>query len=738
MNNNGFCSIYNLVGCQGNSRTFASKILVRDTLLVFLHLFHTLTAVHIHNFRRNKMSNWTPRHSVYLSRILDDVIGTQEMVEIRRDFCKLEDCISYVNSGCSYYFTGSRAEGLDLPGSDNDTMRDINEDHHIVVAEHEFALQRRHREELFLMVIDNVHPAFAMLRCICPAIMPCINDALNSIDDSYFLSSYLFVNNHLHKCGHSNLRVQGPSIEHPKNVLSDTEQDVVFSIYCPFWPNTASEWVSRARSNGWPSKEAINKIVEFGFHLVPIGYPRSDKNMLEWRISFSVAEKFLVWSFNHIQIQMYGLMKLILKEFIKTNCSAENFVLCSYFIKTFLFWKFEETDKTFWRAENFRECLKYLLTEFHKLLGHGILKHYFISSFNLLEVKLTRIAQLELLQLFDMAAEYDIKIIGQCKSLKEVWTKFVERHSHESSCADCSRNLSIVYFLNQTTCMVKKVNHFLREIVYRPGHDRDLECRILDVLDTSAFSPTTSLLYLTVRSCRLVSIVSGCTDLRKSNKYIYGLMQLYNVLGADIATGKIWTAILFLAKADHNMVLRTINKFLSSIPPYCMYHGHRYERDYDTNILYASMFIDTKLNLYQIAKRAWLFHFCVIDRTVIGNLPAALQIEVLNAELNQPVDISPFTCAYYLQLLSYHGLRQFDNRNRAVCHLVEVAETPKQYNCECVQSRAYNVAGHCLLFIGETMRAREMFIKSCEVMANFKGPASNYYNSARYYLQNCF
>ena len=129
---------------------------------------------------------------------------------------------------------------------------------------------------------------------------------------------------------------------------------------------------------------------------------------------FFYRRKYLVWSFNHVQMQMYAILKLILKEFIKVNCSAENNVLCSYFIKTFLFWKFEGTDKHFWRTENFRTCLKYLLTEFH----------YFIPSFNLLEVKLTQHAQLELLQLWDIVTQYDIKIIEQCRTLKQVWREF--------------------------------------------------------------------------------------------------------------------------------------------------------------------------------------------------------------------------------------------------------------------------------------------------------------------------
>ena len=37
---------------------------------------------------------------------------------------------------------------------------------------------------------------------------------------------------------------------------------------------------------------------------------------------FSVAERTLVWSYNHIQMQCYAVMKLILKEFINPHCRS--------------------------------------------------------------------------------------------------------------------------------------------------------------------------------------------------------------------------------------------------------------------------------------------------------------------------------------------------------------------------------------------------------------------------------
>ena len=79
-----------------------------------------------------------------------------------------------------------------------------------------------------------------------------------------------------------NLNIQGPSVEHPKKGPHGIETDIVYCIYCSFWPRAAVEWVRRTRLHNWPEISIINKIVDFGFHLVPVGHPHSPRKMMEW------------------------------------------------------------------------------------------------------------------------------------------------------------------------------------------------------------------------------------------------------------------------------------------------------------------------------------------------------------------------------------------------------------------------------------------------------------------------
>ena len=345
------------------------------------------------------MSGWTEDRSALLSLLLDNVTGSQEVVANRQDFCRLSDCTSLNTSKC--YYTGSKAEGLDLPGSDKDFMIDINDAFNMKVV------QSLHQSPatfpycvFFFLCTENTPPGFALLRSTTPVFDYILNGAIQSKYGQHYLSSSLMAQtlfpyiNQYHSLDVPAIITktarQGPSFEH-WTFLNDPEEagtDMVPSIHCAFWPDSAKEWIKRPRPFGWPMPNDVSSIINFGCHLVAIGHPHSETSSMEWRISFSVAERILVWSFNHIQIQCYALMKIILKEFIKENCTPHNQVLCSYFIKTFLFWKYETKDKSFWQKKNFRECIKYLLIEFHLCLNEGVIRHFFFPRFNLLSVKL--------------------------------------------------------------------------------------------------------------------------------------------------------------------------------------------------------------------------------------------------------------------------------------------------------------------------------------------------------------
>ena len=338
------------------------------------------------------MASWTPERSSLLSMLLDDVVGTQDIVEIRKDFCRVYECFFSkpdIRRHAPLLYTGSKSEGLNLPGSDEDFMVDLSHALSIKVIQSGQDVPQDLWSSVYLMCTENIHPGFVLLRQV-KTFNHLLIQVSQDINGVLYLSSNMFLDFFQSSRGDDNkditrdmtLTRQGPSVEHSGEYRREHEQgtDVVPCIPCAFWPHTAQEWLERPRNFGWPTPRDISKIHASGFHLVGVGHPNSKTKTEEWRISFSLAERTLVWSFNHVQIQCYAVLKIILKEFIKLRCRPQNYVLCSYFVKTFLFWKFESTNLQFWNSSNFRACVKYLLVEFTKDIQGAVLRHYFFPD----------------------------------------------------------------------------------------------------------------------------------------------------------------------------------------------------------------------------------------------------------------------------------------------------------------------------------------------------------------------
>lgn len=147
-------------------------------------------------------------------------------------------------------------------------------------------------------------------------------------------------------------------VYHKKGIL-----DIAICFHSKSWITQAQQWITRS-NNSWPEYDVKQFIVPHGVLFVPKGVQGSTKEEYEWRISFSVGEKLLIYSFTHTQLLCYALMKILLKEVINTDLNCKE-LLCSYFLKTILFWICEELPITMWipanLISNFMRCVKRLI-----------------------------------------------------------------------------------------------------------------------------------------------------------------------------------------------------------------------------------------------------------------------------------------------------------------------------------------------------------------------------------------
>ena len=121
------------------------------------------------------MASWTPIHSRILSLLLDQVVGTQYMIAIRQDYCKIYDCIisNTTRTPKNTYFTGSKSEGLNILGSDRDFMKEINNEYSMKVIQ---SLNERDEASphcTFFASTENVHPGFVLLKEVRGSVVEC-------------------------------------------------------------------------------------------------------------------------------------------------------------------------------------------------------------------------------------------------------------------------------------------------------------------------------------------------------------------------------------------------------------------------------------------------------------------------------------------------------------------------------------------------------------------------------------
>ena len=161
--------------------------------------------------------------------------------------------------------------------------------------------------------------------------------------------------------------------------------DYVASLSMKEWPRVAKSFVTRERTSGWPSPDMIQEITSRGCGFVAVGHPLSPTTNLEWRVSFSDAERMLIRKLNSVQIRAY----LFLKSFFKLRLS-EPAVLTSYMMKNVLLWVMELVPLDTWRQDKMLDCVEALIDLLTVYLEDAFIPNYFVPNRNMIRHKAKR------------------------------------------------------------------------------------------------------------------------------------------------------------------------------------------------------------------------------------------------------------------------------------------------------------------------------------------------------------
>ena len=355
------------------------------------------------------------RISRSLYGITSSIIGSDTVIHIRRTITRLRDDVWNVMAQLGgmpiLCYSGSKAEGMRFKSSDEDWMvvgRTIK-----VIPSNAYSTLYDSNTALLLIENRMTKPGFVLLRFTKNTSTNYLEKAKQFILNAYYISSKLWRESHAgsfpildESCIH------GPCLS---GIMDKNEYDFAFCLKCDVLPQNAYGFVKRLHHCSWPSHNTILNIINDGVLFVPIGAKQSYFEDTEWRMSFSLAEKKLIYAMNHTQFLCYGLLKIFLKEAIDVNVEIKG-LLCSYFLKTAVFWEIVSSP-TDWNPSSlmskFWNCFLRLL----QWISCSHCPNFFIPENNMFEGKIEGTNRDKLLNHLNVLYQEGFISLLRCPSL---------------------------------------------------------------------------------------------------------------------------------------------------------------------------------------------------------------------------------------------------------------------------------------------------------------------------------
>jgi len=561
------------------------------------------------------------------------VVGSEKDIRIRQHmFLIMDKILNKESTALTQVSSGSLAEGLDLPGSDQDIMFVLNDVQVIQNVQH---MNLSSRYTTLLVEDDMQFPGFSRLKLIAEgdhqymyASLECFVATINGM----FLSNISFV------CKFLELVIDLKQSAHGQCLSNKNEsQDTAFCFHLHSWPRQAEQSLFRHRPGQWPLDTLIDEIVNYGCILVPIGPKEIQNSELLWRISFSMAEKQLSHSMNYTQMLCYALLKLSLKNIIDRNDKVKG-LLCSYFMKTAVFWLSEEIPTNAFQLQNLFRCSFLCLDKIITWVKRCYCPNYFIPENNMFHGKINWSNSRQLLNVLE----------GLRNGEREVFTLNTLFNSEVVLHESCIKLEVFLYKVIHTSLVVDIQNGY----------------SLLSFIASLAMSYSTNILsgmckyYYAVTSQLIVQILPDPTAntvkvVRRFHRH------LHDGTKSDAVTGWLLYASFYYVLGQYNTALKIIDHVLSRCTPDMINLGivnHTTDaiEYYRQNVGRSKITLNEKMRLATVDNV-----FYVRQSTLI---PQELKLEVQDVEFTVP----PVIMSHCLRFLCYHHLYNIVNRQQSL------------------------------------------------------------------------
>ena len=253
--------------------------------------------------------------------------------------------------------------------------------------------------------------------------------------NGHYLSSKLWREINMHSGDHCHeMQIHGPCAT---SVIVEKEYDWAHCLKCEIWPVNARSCIYRLLQSSWLSHDTIRNIVSDGVLFVPIGAKQSFFEDTEWRMSFSLAEKRLIHSMNHTQFLCYALLKIFLKEAIDSEEEVKG-LLCSYFLKTALFWEITASP-CHWDPSSLLSWFWKCFCRLIQWVSCSYCPNFFVTENNMFEGKIEGENRVKLLQHLITLHHEGYRCLLRCPTLAYYMTSVMNSNTDvvEKVCKGC-------------------------------------------------------------------------------------------------------------------------------------------------------------------------------------------------------------------------------------------------------------------------------------------------------------
>ncbi|XP_071148294.1 uncharacterized protein [Mytilus edulis] len=618
---------------------------------------------------------------------------SEKVIRMRQKIIKVIDLLRQRTLNHYTFITsGSLAEGLDLPGSDRDAM---TVDNTVIIVQNLKKIYLHSQKLILLMEKDNQHYGFTKLKLITSNDNVYVTRFCLKTDNGLYFSNRRYLNYFLNKHSVYDLSIHGPCVS-DKQMM----QDIAFCFQLHEWPSVAKGWIYRHRLRQWPGGTLIDSIISDGCLLVAIG-PKYVDNELFWRISFSLAEKKLVHSFNYTQFMCYTAMKSLLKTIIDKNETTKE-LLCSYFLKTSLFWVSEECSKDQFQVYKIAQCLKLCLDKLIEWVYKCYCPNYFIPEQNMFKGKITASNNTQLLEILIKIRDENLEII-----LGEFLNWTIATNS--------------VCQISTLELMFLKVNREPTIMDINDGFESLIRINNLLMFESSTFIHGICKFFHsiisqhTVQSFPLSEVLLGTNHERcprhkifsyKSNKTHYYLRRkmLLDGTKSDAVSGWLFYASYYYLREQYTAALKIVDYVLSRCEPGMLSllvssYNSQQTSNYKNIAACNSLTLNDRMKLLTYSNINYVKNSALI--------PTELQYEVQKRSLIVP----PVVMSHCLRFFCYHHLHDIYNRQQSLQDLLVTIEK-RYFVVENLLSPSYTLLGTCYQISGDQQSAQRCYEKA--------------------------